>query len=51
MGDVTEMRADAEKIAVLNLHVRTVHTASSRTHRSRARVAGSKVKRQLDNIS
>jgi hypothetical protein len=51
MGDVTEMRADAEKIAVLNLHVRTVHTASSRTHRSHARAAGSKAKKQPDSIS
>jgi hypothetical protein len=51
MGDVTEMRADAEKIAVLNMRARTVCIASSRTHRSHARAAGSKVKRQLDNIS
>ncbi|OON87647.1 hypothetical protein BXO88_02940 [Oribacterium sp. C9] len=50
-GDATETRADARKTAVLNMHARTVRIASSRIPRSRARAAGSKAKRQLDNIS
>lgn len=50
-GDATEMRADARKIAVLNMHARTVRIASSRTHRSHALRVAFKARKACGNSS